>query len=329
MEKEGNKRSKKQGNLPQGQKTRNSPQNKERKDREIASIRSTAMSIAISTLISTDLGVILVAISLALCDRKSPLTLQSLLFSISLLFSFPIFLAFLCVFLPFPRILGVPRREKPLLFLGPAFGRTDFSRIFIFWPPDFFADFLAGFFLLIFVGKSAQKNPPGKSPEKSSKFYTTKILQHISADWPEQLFSGFPKSKGWRVRVCSDSDSRLGHLRDGSNPESPEIEKTNSRSNACKKNHSPTHEMLAQTVFLGKPCFCPLPNFKRGRFDENGENDDFAFYPLKTRASLLRPPKTTKMTKMADVTQAKAWFQKSRVGSSLTRTTCSFSVCVK
>ena len=51
----------------------------------------------------------------------------------------------------------------------------DFSRIFIFGPPDFSADFLAGFFLLIFVGKSAQKNPPGKSPAKSSKIYTTKI----------------------------------------------------------------------------------------------------------------------------------------------------------
>ena len=59
--------------------------------------------------------------------------------------------------------------------LGSAFGRTDFSRIFIFEPPDFFADFLAGFFLLSFVGKSAQKNPPGKSPAKSSKIYTTKI----------------------------------------------------------------------------------------------------------------------------------------------------------
>ena len=63
--------------------------------------------------------------------------------------------------------------------LGSDFGRTDFSRIFIFGPPDPFADFLAGFFLLIFVGKSAQKNPPGKSPRKSSKIYTTKILQHI------------------------------------------------------------------------------------------------------------------------------------------------------
>ena len=58
---------------------------------------------------------------------------------------------------------------------------------------------------------------------------------------------------------------------------------------------------------FGKPCLCPVP--KRGRFDENGENDEFEFYPLKTRASLLRPPKMTKMTK---ITQAKAWFRKSR-----------------
>ena len=66
---------------------------------------------------------------------------------------------------------------------------------------------------------------------------------------------------------------------------------------------------------FGKPCFCPLP--KRGHFDENGENDEFAFYPLKTRVWLLRPPKTTKMTKMAGVTQEKAWFRKSLVCSSL------------
>ena len=39
-------------------------------------------------------------------------------------------------------------------FLGSDFGRRDFSQIFIFEPPDFFADFVAGFFLLIFVGKS-------------------------------------------------------------------------------------------------------------------------------------------------------------------------------
>ena len=72
--------------------------------------------------------------------------------------------------------------------LGSVFGRTDFffSRIFIFGLPDFLADFVAGFFLLIFVGKSAraQKNPPGKSPPKSSKSYTTKNPRHISAEGP-------------------------------------------------------------------------------------------------------------------------------------------------
>ena len=66
---------------------------------------------------------------------------------------------------------------------------------------------------------------------------------------------------------------------------------------------------VAQTVFLSPA--------KRGRFDENGENDEFTFYPLKTGVSLLGPPKTTKMTKMAGVTQEKAWFRKNLVCSSL------------
>ena len=77
-----------------------------------------------------------------------------------------------------------PSRGPFSILLGSVSGRTDFSRIFIFGPPDFFADFVVGFFLLIFVGKSAQKNSPGKSPAKSSKFHTTRILRHISADWP-------------------------------------------------------------------------------------------------------------------------------------------------
>ena len=52
---------------------------------------------------------------------------------------------------------------------------------------------------------------------------------------------------------------------------------------------------------------------KKGRFDENSENAEFAFYPLETRASLLRPLKTTKM---AGVTQARHGSE-SRVCSSL------------
>ena len=64
---------------------------------------------------------------------------------------------------------------------------------------------------------------------------------------------------------------------------------------------------------FGKLCFYPLP--KRGRFDENGENDEFAVLPTETKG--FAPPKTTEMTKMAGVTQAKAWFRKSRVCSSL------------
>ena len=42
---------------------------------------------------------------------------------------------------------------------------------------------------------------------------------------------------------------------------------------------------------------------KKGPFDEIGKHDKFAFYPPKTRASLLRPPKTTKMTKMSEVSK--------------------------
>ena len=38
-------------------------------------------------------------------------------------------------------------------FLRVGFGRTDFSRILIFELPDFVADFVAGFFLVISVGK--------------------------------------------------------------------------------------------------------------------------------------------------------------------------------
>ena len=53
-----------------------------------------------------------------------------------------------------------------------GFGRMYFSRIFILEPPDFFADFVAGFFPLIIVGKKCP-------PEKSSRKIPVKILQNL------------------------------------------------------------------------------------------------------------------------------------------------------
>ena len=52
--------------------------------------------------------------------------------------------------------------------LGPVLGRTDFSRIFIFGPPDFFRGFCRRIFSPQFCGKKCPENPPGKSPAKSS-----------------------------------------------------------------------------------------------------------------------------------------------------------------
>ena len=40
---------------------------------------------------------------------------------------------------------GLFRSSSAIKMLGSGFGRTDFSRIFIFGPPDFFADFLDTF----------------------------------------------------------------------------------------------------------------------------------------------------------------------------------------
>ena len=58
------------------------------------------------------------------------LTLQSLLFSISLLFSFSRFSLFFCTFfLSFPRISRFPRREKPLLFWGKTLAFSKKARI--------------------------------------------------------------------------------------------------------------------------------------------------------------------------------------------------------
>ena len=54
----------------------------------------------------------------------------------------------------------------------------------------------------------------------------------------------------------------------------------------------------------------PLSLQKKRGFDENGENDESAFYPVKEWLCSSDPVKAMKMTKMAGVTQAKAWFTK-------------------
>ena len=58
--------------------------------------------------------------------------------------------------------------------LGSLFGRTDFSRIFIFGLPDFSTDFVVRLFSPHFEGKSAQENAEGESSAKSSKTYATR-----------------------------------------------------------------------------------------------------------------------------------------------------------
>ena len=63
--------------------------------------------------------------------------------------------------------------------LGSFFGRTDFLEIFVFEPLAFLFVWILSpdlfFFSHFCGGKSAQKDPPGKSPTESSKINTTKM----------------------------------------------------------------------------------------------------------------------------------------------------------
>ena len=63
---------------------------------------------------------------------------------------------------------------KKLLRSGSVFGRTEFSRICFFGLPVIFRGFCRRIFSFLWR-KSAQKNPPGKSPAKTSKICTTRI----------------------------------------------------------------------------------------------------------------------------------------------------------
>ena len=83
---------------------------------------------------------------------------------------------------------GKPHSRNPP-FLGPAFGRTDFLRIFLFEPPDFFADFLVGFFLLIFVGKVPRKIH-WENPRENPRENPPKFIQQKSSDTFLQIGRG-------------------------------------------------------------------------------------------------------------------------------------------
>ena len=68
-----------------------------------------------------------------------------------------------------------PKRKKMYSLLGSVLGRTDFCGFLFSGRRIFSWSLSSDFSLLIFVRESAKKNPPGKSPAKSSKIYTTKI----------------------------------------------------------------------------------------------------------------------------------------------------------
>ena len=65
--------------------------------------------------------------------------------------------------------------SENILLLGSVFGRTDYSRIFIFGPPDFSADFLAGFFSPHFCGKKV----PRKILQENLRQNPPKFIQEI------------------------------------------------------------------------------------------------------------------------------------------------------
>ena len=56
-----------------------------------------------------------------------------------------------------------------------GFWQNGFFADFHFWAAGFFCGFSRRIFSPHFCGQNAQKNPPGKSPAKSSKNYTTKM----------------------------------------------------------------------------------------------------------------------------------------------------------
>ena len=73
-------------------------------------------------------------------------------------------------------------------FLGPVLGRTDFSWIFIFEPPDCFAEVVAGTFVLILWKKVPRKILQENARQNLPNLYNNNP-RHISAEGSAQCFT--------------------------------------------------------------------------------------------------------------------------------------------
>ena len=80
---------------------------------------------------------------------------------------------------------------KDQLVVRADFWQNGFFADFIFRPPDSFADILAGFLLLIFVGKKCPLKSSRKIPGKILQKSSNKNPRHISAEGPDQLVALF------------------------------------------------------------------------------------------------------------------------------------------
>ena len=168
------------------------------------------------------------------------------------------------------------------------FARTDFSRIFIFELPDFFREFCRRIFLLIFVGQSAQKNPPRKSPAKSSKIYTAKIpddffLQrgraknvenHVQRrqDWSAEV--GERPSEAWKGRgdAVPFGTGKLLYLK--SELLCLQFGCSSKTSSSCKQRRLRRHACrtkLPLKMFFGEGDATKHFQWKKGVFSERGE----------------------------------------------------------
>ena len=85
--------------------------------------------------------------------------------------------------------------------ISPRLGEQIFLRFF-FGPPDFSRILSPDFFLLIFVGKKCPENPPGKSPAKFSKIYTTKIPNTYLQKGQSQDLKQILKVKNCKIQTA-------------------------------------------------------------------------------------------------------------------------------